>query len=106
MDLERLQIEVGMWSDRNFPNNRPHHPLLGALEELGELSHAHLKMEQGIRGNVDQHHYAKLDAIGDIIIYLADYCHRNSLELAACVEITWEMVKKRNWQANKQDGTV
>lgn len=94
MHLFQLQTEVKEWSERNFPNNKVHQPLLGALEELGELAHAHLKQEQGIRG--DQH-AAKADAVGDIIIYLADYCARNELCLAECVRTAWEEVKERDW---------
>ena len=32
-------------------------------EEVGELSHAHLKSEQGIRGSVDLHRLEKIDAV-------------------------------------------
>lgn len=106
MTFTQLQLEVGEWSRRNFPNNQPHHPLLGAVEELGELSHAHLKMEQGIRGTYAEHQCAKLDAVGDIVVFLADYCERNEISLEHAVEVTWGGVKQRDWQKNKQDGTL
>lgn len=50
IDLTEFQNEVKAWTDKNFPDDHPHQPLLGIAEEVGELCHAHLKMEQGIRG--------------------------------------------------------
>lgn len=100
MDLNQLQKEVGEWSCKNFPNNQPYHPLLGVQEEVGELAHAHLKMEQAIRGSTAQHFAEKFDAVGDIIVYLADYCERNQINLDDAVTGTWNDVKQRDWQKN------
>ncbi len=100
MNLYQLQQEVEVWSRRNFPNNKPHHPLLGLTEEVGELSHAHLKMDQGIRGTKEEHIEAKKDAVGDIAIYLANYCVLNDIDMADVISNTWNKVKQRNWQAN------
>lgn len=68
--LTQLQTEVSEWSHRNFPGNKPHHPLLGLCEEHGELHDAKTTEETA-------------DAIADVIIYLADYCGRNGLQLRA-----------------------
>jgi NTP pyrophosphatase (non-canonical NTP hydrolase) len=76
-----LQSQVGDWSRRNFPNNSPADPFYGIVEEVGELSHAILKARQGIRGTKAEHEAAERDAIGDIVIYLADFAGRNELEL-------------------------
>jgi len=38
---------------------------MGLVEEVGELAHAHLKNEQGIRGTPEEHVQAKVDAIGE-----------------------------------------
>jgi len=74
--IPSIQTEVGTWATKNFGADRPaYQRLLGAMEELGELSHAHLKEEQNIRGTEDHVADAK-DAIGDIVIYLMDYCTR------------------------------
>lgn len=103
-ELQMFQLAVGAWSRMNFPGNLPHHPLLGIGEESGELMHAHLKCEQGIRGTAAQHVAAKKDAVGDIIIYLADYCERNDIDLGFAVSDTWFKVRQRNWRANPEDG--
>lgn len=106
LSLSKLEHEVREWSSRNFPENRPYQPLLGALEELGELSHAHLKGEQGIRHSAEEIVDMKMDAIGDVIIYLADYCWRNNISLSAAVYVTWMQVKLRDWKANEKTGEV
>lgn len=104
MTFRELQQQVGAWSRHNFPNNKPHHPLLGVSEECGELCHAHLKMEQGIRGTAEEHLEAKADAVGDILIYLADYCERNDLLMEYCVSVAWNQVKDRDWQRFPKNG--
>lgn len=104
MDLATLQKEVGEWADRNFPNSQSWEPLLGIQEECGELSHAHLKMHQGIRGSSAEHLMAKIDAIGDILILMAHYCHKTGISLDAAITTTWSEVKQRDWQKNKLNG--
>jgi len=96
MDLNDLQKESKIWGDHNFPNQESWKPLLGIGEELGELNHAHLKLVQGIRVGENLRE-KQLDAVGDIIIYLADYCNREDISLDKCVEYAWEEASKRNW---------
>ncbi|MBX6314783.1 MAG: hypothetical protein IRY99_17980 [Isosphaeraceae bacterium] len=79
-NIRRMQTEVGQWSRRNFPHNTREEPLLGLIEETGELAHAVLKHRQGIRGTAAQHNEAIVDALADIFIYLLDYCDRSALE--------------------------
>lgn len=102
-DLQAFQEEVGDWSRRNFDNQASYHPLLGVAEEVGELCHAHLKQEQGIRTSEDHVTGAK-DAIGDILIYMADYCCRRGFDLESCVSAAWNQVKKRDWKKNPGEG--
>ena len=103
--LRQLQSESQEWSSKNFPNAKPHQPLLGAAEEIGELCHAHLKLEQGIRTNQNHKEDAE-DAIADCIIYLADYCWRNGYDLQEAINKTWPKVKQRDWTKNKENGEV
>jgi NTP pyrophosphatase (non-canonical NTP hydrolase) len=104
ISLRQLQDEQRPWVDHNFPGREPFYPLLGAVEELGELCHAHLKGLQGIRGSTLEHHAAKIDAVGDAIIFLADYCTANDIDLQDAVESTWTKVKQRDWQKDKEKG--
>lgn len=105
MNLWTLQDQHMKWLEHNFPNQQGHDALLGVVEEVGELAHAHLKLSQGIRGTPLEHQDAIRDAIGDIVIYLASYCNTNGYDLARCVEVAWHQVKTRDWQRNPQDGT-
>jgi NTP pyrophosphatase (non-canonical NTP hydrolase) len=97
LDFARLQKENNTWALHNFPERKPHMPLLGALEELGELSHSHLKAEQGIRGTQAEHKAKAADAIGDVIIYLADYCNQNGIDMQEAMDETWKHVSARDW---------
>lgn len=94
--FSRLQEEQRPWVEHNFPKRKAHHPLLGVQEEVGELSHAHLKAEQGIRVSEDHEDMGK-DAVGDITIFLADYCSAMGWDFEECVKTTWDNVKKRDW---------
>lgn len=104
MNLRELQNQVGEWAKRNFPDAKPYQPLLGMTEEVGEMAHAFLKAEQGIRGKQHEHHAAKIDAAGDVIIFLCHFCELNGIDLDAAVSLTWAEVRKRDWQKNKEDG--
>ncbi len=74
IDWETLIAERDEWVARNFPPYEGQIPgndsILGVMEELGELAHAHLKAKQGIRGTQAEHDAAAKDAIGDITVYL------------------------------------
>ena len=101
--LSELQRSHKRWLAHNFPNQKPHDALLGLAEEVGELAHAHLKTEQGIRGYDEVKYRAEAgDAIGDIVIYLASYCNTNRFNLATEVSRAWEQVKKRDWREDPE----
>ena len=103
-DLRRIQREQRNWAERNFGKDTPTwHPLLGVVEEIGELCHAHLKEAQGIRINEDHVASAK-DAIGDTVIYLIDYCNRRGFDFADIIVETWSEVGARDWTKHKEIG--
>lgn len=76
------------------------------IKSTGSLDHAHLKGEQGIRHSPEEILKMKADAVGDIVIYLADYCAQNGLDLGECVQTTWDQVKQREWTKNRETGNV
>ncbi len=94
-----MQEEQVPWVEHNFPGRPSWMPLLGIMEELGELAHAHLKQAQGIRTEEDHDALAR-DAVADIVIFLADYCSARGFDLESLVKETWAEVKKRDWKAN------
>ena len=103
MNFNQVQAEVGAWSEMNFGDQPSYKLLLGVVEEVGELSHCVLKQSQGIRMTED-HKEGIVDAVGDIVIYLMDFCCRENLSLESCVDHTWTQVRKRNWKTNPDTG--
>lgn len=76
------------------------------MEELGELTHSHLKQLQGIRGTPEEHVAKAKDAVGDIIVYLADYCTRRGWDLENIVSDVWAEVSKRDWVVYPLNGVT
>lgn len=98
MTIKELQHQHRGWVNRNFPNQKPHDALLGIAEEVGELCHAHLKRDQGIRGMDDEAYVdAASDALGDIFIYMMSYANTNGFDLEQCIFNAWAQVKLRDW---------
>ncbi len=105
LTFEKLQIEHISWSQSNFPDMKAYQCLLGIFEEVGELSHAHLKREQGIRGTEQEHLERAKDAIGDIVIFLAGYCSKMGFDFQKVVAVTWTDVRMRDYIKDKlKDG--
>jgi len=103
--FRQLQQEQVPWVKHNFGDREAWQPLLGAVEELGELAHAHLKHTQRIR--VEENHLENAeDAVADVIIYLADYCSAMGFDLQECIEKTWAQVKQRDWKADPAKGDI
>jgi NTP pyrophosphatase (non-canonical NTP hydrolase) len=102
--LKRLQAEIAPWEKHNFGDRPAWHPLLGVLEELGELSHAFLKRAQGIRGTPEKHAADIRDACADLIIFLCDFATTEGIDLDNAVTETWARVKQRDWKKNPQNG--
>lgn len=115
--LEKYQQEIGVWSFEQFGKSKgkslaqhnlidTNDPLMGMVEELGELHHAVLKQKQQIR-TAEDHEKAEKDAIGDLMIYLLDYCSRRGFSTSEILKDTWEnVVKKRDWAGDPVQGKI
>ena len=121
--LRVLQAEQVSWVKHNFGDRPAWQPLLGLMEEIGELTeatggnqhitelvrvlgrlaHADLKSFQGIRTNEDHDAKAK-DAVADIVIFLADYCSARGWDMEDIVQSTWDQVKRRDWKRDRAKG--
>lgn len=104
LTFKQLQEEQRPWVEYNFPGREAHYPLLGAQEEIGELSHSHLKMLQRIRGTEEDHLEKAKDAVADCIIFLSDYCTAMGFDLQEIMETTWTEVKQRDWRKYPHNG--
>ena len=103
-ELPFLQAKVHTWRERNFPDADDTQQLLGIAEECGELSHAHLKAMQRIRGSQAEHDAAARDAIGDLAIYMMGYCSYRGWDLMEIIQETADHVLKRDWIADPVGG--
>lgn len=103
IDLNRIQHEQWIWARKNFGPSKPHQPLLGLIEEVGELAHAHLKTEQDIRKGEDLE-AKRRDSIGDICVYLLEYCTCFQISLEETISEVWNQVKMRDWESNPETG--
>lgn len=71
LNWDTLVQERDAWVAHNFPKQRaPLDSVQGCIEEVGELTHAHLKQVQSIRGDDETHVANGKDAIGDLTVYL------------------------------------
>lgn len=106
INLSYLQGRAQAWREKSFPAEHRTAPLqaLGVCEEAGELAHAVLKMEQGIRGTREEHLAAVADACGDIFIYMTGVCSALDINLEIAIKEAWEQVEQRDWSKNKKDG--
>lgn len=104
LNLAELQKENRVWAERNFGCVPWWQPLMGLSEELGELNHALLKQEQGIRGNWGEHEAKAQDAVGDMVIYLLDLCNKRGWDLERIIRDTWDGVKDRDWKKDPMHG--
>lgn len=104
MNIRDIQNEQKAWVIHNFPGRDSYYPLLGAVEEVGEIAHAHLKMKQGIRGTKKEHLAAIEDGIADVIIFLCDYATAMGIDVQDALEKTWVVVKQRDWRMYPNDG--
>lgn len=106
LTFEKLQEEQREWSLRNFGPHDAIDPMLGLVEEVGELAHAMLKSKQGIRGTKEEHEAAAKDSVGDILVYLADFCTSSGWDMQQIIQDTWSAVKQRDWTKDKDLGGV
>lgn len=97
--IKQIQKEAKDWERENFGDQPAYRRLLGVAEEVGELCHSQLKMEQEIRGSKDEHMEDAKDAVGDISIFLMNYCSFYGWDFEEIINETWtEVVSKRNWK--------
>lgn len=104
LSLGEYQDKMKAWAAHNFPDAEPIDPLLGIGEEYGELLHAYLKRKQGIRGTPEEHTIAIQDALGDMTIYMLDFCNKHGFSLAACLLAAYTEIAGRDWRRFPKNG--
>lgn len=98
--LRQYQDAVAAWQRQRFPEESQDDcipPLLGLMEELGELARAVLKQRQNIRMTREEWEAKGQDAVGDILIFLLGFCNRRGWNLEEILRQTWAEVRKREY---------
>lgn len=117
--IDFIQREVGEWAKSQFGDNvsqdvgHPSYqkpigslaPLMGVMEELGELCRVMCRRAQG-RGYDDsaEAYEAKVDAVGDLLVFLSDFCFREGIDLQEALDKTWAKVchrRQATWATDK-----
>ncbi len=82
-----LEAEIIRWAEARkiIPNSTPHAQLLKALSEMGELADATLKDQKD----------EIIDAVGDVMVCLINYCALQDINLVDCMEIAYDQIKHR-----------
>lgn len=125
LDVDAFQNDVVDWARLNFGQAIPESgwgtlerggeakldpidPLLGMLEELGELAHTVLKSRQQIReAGTNGDAFVRLameDAVGDLFVFAANFCAQNGIRLERAVIDTWAKVRERDWRQFPKNG--
>jgi len=105
-DLDELQSKLREWLLYNFKDTTTECQFMGVVEEIGELAHAELKHKQGIRGweDIEKTTSAIKDAVGDITIFLINYCNTKNINFSECLCTAIEEISKRDWVKNPETG--
>ena len=101
--LALIQQNLFKWQREQFGNTPLAHLALGVAEEVGELSHAILKRDQGIRGFDDKKKFeeAVADAIADTAIYSINLCSTLGIDYETVLTEVSKKILQRKWNAKK-----
>ncbi len=107
MNIDVMQNKHRKWAFKNFgeATRNGERSLLGVTEELGELCHLVLKRSQKIRTLDPEDHRVKVqDAVGDIVMYLLDFCTREDIRISTCILQAWNEIATRDWVKYPKNG--
>jgi len=87
MSYSKVEMQVIQWAEARkiIQNQKPATALLKLVSEVGELCDAEAK------GNVIE----QIDAIGDTMVCLINYCAIKEFDLTSCLESAYTQIKDR-----------
>lgn len=97
-DVRETQEAIYEWSLEQFGDQDSENPLLGAQEELGEVSRIVLKNKQSIRQDEMADEDLEME-VADVVIYLMDFCARNDIDLAEGIDRSRNKVLDRDFDS-------
>jgi NTP pyrophosphatase (non-canonical NTP hydrolase) len=87
MSYAAVEIKIIQWAEARkiIPNSTPDVQLLKAMSEMGELADATIKNDRE----------AIVDAVGDVMVCLINYCALQDIHLVDCMEVAYDQIKNR-----------
>ena len=87
MSYAAIEMLIIQWSESRkiIPNSNPKSQLLKAVSEMGELADATIKKDKE----------AVIDAVGDVMVCLINYCALQDIHLVDCMEVAYDQIKNR-----------
>lgn len=87
MTFEELQSSVEDWAYEReiYKHSTSTAQLLKAVSEMGELADAEAKGD--LAGSID--------AVGDVLVCLINYCRLKHLSIVGCLDCAYEQIKDR-----------
>jgi len=87
MSYAQVEMKIIQWAEARkiIPNSTAEVQLLKAISEMGELADATIKNDQE----------AIVDAVGDVMVCLINYCALQDLNLVDCMEVAYDQIKNR-----------
>jgi NTP pyrophosphatase (non-canonical NTP hydrolase) len=82
-----IEMQIVQWAEARkiIPNSTPATQLLKAVSEMGELADATIKNN---REDI-------LDAVGDVMVCMVNYCALQDISLVECMQIAYDQIKNR-----------
>ena len=82
-----IEMLIIQWAEARkiIPNSTPEVQLLKAMSEMGELADATIKGDEE----------AIVDAVGDVMVCLINYCALQDIHLIDCMEVAYDQIKNR-----------
>ena len=87
MPYASIEMKIIQWAEARkiIKHSNPESQLLKAVSEIGELADATIKHDRE----------AIVDAVGDVMVCLVNYCAIQDLNLVDCMEIAYDQIKNR-----------
>ena len=87
MSYANIEMKIIQWAEARkiIPNSNPESQLLKAVSEMGELADATIKHDKE----------AVIDAVGDVMVCLINYCVLQDINLVNCMEVPYDQIKNR-----------
>ena len=82
-----IEMLIIQWAEARkiIQNSNPESQLLKAVSEMGELADATIKNDEE----------AIVDAVGDVMVCLVNYCALQDINLVDCMEVAYDQIKNR-----------